>query len=174
MEPGDFFQQSLIPLRYTHKYEKHRILAYRPKSPLRFSRGIFSPISACSAVKWKGLGREGSGVMDRQPNGLAAYVGPFHPVFPMSRDIDPGSRFQNEGFIRLPELENRFSFQEQHPLVPLLIVPEPTGRCLAPRDDPFNPHSRRSSQHLGELIREPGWYFIIYIIDFHERQPLRP
>jgi hypothetical protein len=64
------------------------------------------------------------------------HCGPLDPVLLVRRDVDEIARLQ----LYNPMLKAKSSsaFQNNHPLVLVLIVPAPFGRCMAVRDDPLS------------------------------------
>src|SRR5579883_119953 len=69
----------------------------------------------------------------RQPDRRLLWGGPFDPVLLMRRDIDEIAGFH----LHHPILKEQpcSAFQNDHPLMLVLIVPKPFGRCVAVGDD---------------------------------------
>ena len=98
--------------------------------------------------------------MYRQPNGRLIRRRPLDSMAFVRPDIHviAGPHFQE--FVVTLELEPRCSLQHDHPLMLVLVIPEPIGGRMAVGDDPFDPHRlgiEESLQKLvGPIIRDVG------------------
>ena len=94
----------------------------------------------------------------RQPDGGLVGGRPLHAVLAMGRDVEEVPDTQLGGLCLVLEAELCGPLQHDDPLSLVLIVPEPLGRGMAMRDDPFDADilsgEQRGEQLLGQLVRD--------------------
>ncbi len=95
--------------------------------------------------------------MYRQPNGRFVWCGPLYAMSPAGRDDDKITRLHREKFGVVFEPQLRFSLQQQHPFVLMLIVPEVVGRGVSMRNDPLDPQRLILEESLDNFVGQVGW-----------------
>lgn len=85
---------------------------------------------------------------------------PFDPMLSMDRDVDVIARPHFDGLIVAVKKQFCSTFQNDHPLVLVLIVPVPFGTGLPGRNDPFDADvvvlGEDFDEFLGQIRRQVG------------------
>ncbi len=91
-------------------------------------------------------------VEDRQPNRWLVIGRPFDSMLGMCGQVDviTGTEIDGSAF----ELQPGCPLQDHHPLMFILVVPEPLLRCMTMRDDPFDAQVGCFEQSGGKLVRQ--------------------
>lgn len=83
---------------------------------------------------------------------LLIRVRPLHAVALMPGDQEEIARCERD-LPAVVETQGGASLHHQHPLIPLLVLPEARRRCLPPRDDPFDPEGVRPEDLPDNFLR---------------------
>ncbi len=74
---------------------------------------------------------------------------------------------QGAGLRLILESQAGFAFQQQHPFILGLVVPEALGRAMSTGDDAFDAQARSAEQDFDELVRQGCRDAVEQIPDWH-------
>lgn len=92
-------------------------------------------------------------IKDGQPDGGLLVACPFHTMPPMGWDVDVIAWHQVDQITVPIKPQFGFAFQNNHPLVFVLIVPNAIRRDMPGGDDAFDSNLLTLREDIGQLLR---------------------
>ena len=90
--------------------------------------------------------------VDGEPHGRRLWVGPFHAVAGVRRDVDVVAGRKRARLSLSVEQKAGRTGKQHHPFVPVLVVPEARRARLASRDDALDANARLLDQKVELLL----------------------